>query len=63
MTNWKEQQDEIEKCLRNIPSEELKIFRSITHTLAAWAECESVIKNTQYPAIAPSWFYPYINSL
>ena len=63
MANWKQQQAEIEECLRKVTKEELKAFRTVTHLLAVWQECEGEIKHTQYAACAPSWFYPYVNSL
>ena len=63
MEYWKEQQAEIEKCLRRTSDEQLKIYQSINLLLARWQECEGNIKNTQYPDCAPSWFYPYVNSL
>lgn len=59
----KEQQEEIEKLLRNTSKEVLKHFRDINQLLAVWQELESDIKNTQYPSCAPDWFYPYINAL
>lgn len=63
MTYQEIQQQEIEKQLRETPKEILKNFQSINLLLAVWQECESVIKNTQYPSCAPDWFYPYVNSL
>lgn len=58
-----EQQREIEKTLRRTPKDVLKNFRDINGLLSVWQEYESAIKNTQYPACAPEWFYPYVNSL
>jgi len=58
-----EQQQEIENALRNSSKEVLCHFQQVSHLLALWMECESEIKNTQYPSCAPDWFYPYVNSL
>ncbi len=57
------QQQDIENILRNTPKDVLKHFQQVNILLARWMECESHIKNTQYPSCAPRWFYPYVNSL
>lgn len=56
-------QQEIESTLRNMPKDVLKNFQQVNSLLALWQECESHIKNTQYPMCAPNWFYHYVNSL